>query len=327
MKLFTASINTAIVIFHDILFYVEVLRNKKGKIMNDHIIRGMAAGNEIRFVAGYTREVVETARNIHQTSALSTAALGRLLTGGALMGAMCKNETDVLTLKISGNGIIKSITVTADALSNVKGIIYNKAAELDYKEDGHLNVGAAVGNGTLTVIRDEGMGEPYIGTTKLITGEIGEDLTYYFAESEQIPTSVGLGVLVDRDLSVKHAGGFIIQLLPYASEETVTNLENSLANVNSITDYYNKGMTPEEMMNAIIGKDVFGENVSIEEPIPTKYHCNCSRERVTKALISIGKGELASMIKDGEPVNLHCDFCNKDYTFSIPEIQYIYDHV
>ena len=294
--------------------------------MEDYIIKGLAAGNEIRFLAAYTRASVEEARRIHNTSPLCSAALGRLLTGGALMGAMCKNESDVLTLKVAGDGPIKSITVTADAASNVKGIIYNNSVDLPLKENGHLDVGGGIGNGILTVIRDEGVSEPYVGQTSLVTGEIGEDLTYYFAESEQIPTSVGLGVLIDKDLSIKHAGGFIIQMLPFSSEATVTKLEKRLSEISSVTDFFNSGKSPEDMMRSILGEEVFGEDISIEETRPTAYHCNCSRERVTKALISIGKKELKSMIDDNKPVNLHCDFCNTDYEFSIPEIQYIYDH-
>ena len=293
--------------------------------MKDYIVRGMAAGNEIRFLAAYTRETVETARKTHNTSPVCSAALGRLLTGGALMGAMCKNEDDVLTIKVNGDGPAKSITVTADAKLNVKRLIYNNAVDLPLKSNGHLDVGGAVGRGTLVVIRDEGPGEPYVGQTKLVSGEIGEDLTYYFAESEQIPTSVGLGVLVDRDLSIKHAGGFIIQLLPFATDETITKLENRLANIDSVTNYFNRGMTPEDMMRDILGEEVFGQDIIIEDARDTQYKCNCSRERVTKALISIGKKELKSMIDDGEPVNLHCDFCNSDYEFTIPEIQEIYN--
>ena len=293
--------------------------------MKDYIVRGMAAGNEIRFLAAYTRETVETARKTHNTSPVCSAALGRLLTGGALMGAMCKNEDDVLTIKVNGDGPAKSITVTADAKLNVKGLIYNNAVDLPLKSNGHLDVGGAVGRGTLVVIRDEGPGEPYVGQTELVSGEIGEDLTYYFAESEQIPTSVGLGVLVDRDLSIKHAGGFIIQLLPFATDETITKLENRLANIDSVTNYFNRGMTPEDMMRDILGEEVFGQDIIIEDTRDTQYRCNCSRERVTKALISIGKKELKSMIDDGEPVNLHCDFCNSDYEFTIPEIQEIYN--
>ena len=295
--------------------------------MEDYIIRGMAAGTEIRFVAAYSRQVVEKARQIHNTTPVCTAALGRLLTGGALMGSMCKNEGDVITLKIEGDGPAKKLTVTTDAMSNVKGIIYNPQVDLPLKANGHLDVGGALGKGLLTVIHDEGLSEPYVGQTQLVSGEIGDDLTYYYAESEQIPTSVGLGVLVDRDYTVKHAGGFIIQLLPFASEETITKLEESLSKVQSVTNYFNQGMTPEDMMRSILGEEVFGVDINLEEQrIPTQYKCNCSRERVTKALISIGKTELKSMIDDGEPVNLHCDFCNTDYTFSIPEIQYIYDN-
>ncbi|MBP3233844.1 MAG: Hsp33 family molecular chaperone HslO [Eubacterium sp.] len=295
--------------------------------MKDYIIKGLAAGNEIRFIAGYTRATVEEARRIHNTSPLTSAALGRLLTGGALMGAMCKNDTDVLTLKVSGDGPIKSITVTADAKSNVKGIVYNNSVDLPLKENGHLDVGRAVGKGILTVIRDEGISEPYVGQTALVTGEIGDDLTYYYAESEQIPTSVGLGVLVDRDLSIKHAGGFIIQLLPFASEETITKLEYRLSEISSVTDFFNEGKTPEDMMRSILGEEIFGTDISIEETRSTAYRCNCSRDRVTKALISIGRTEIQSMIDDKKPVNLHCDFCNKDYEFSIPELESLLENL
>lgn len=295
--------------------------------MNDYIIRGMAAGNEIRFLATYTKNTVEAARKTHNTSPVCSAALGRLLTGGALMAAMCKNDDDVLTLKISGTGPIKSITVTADAHLNVKGIIYNNAVDLPLKSNGHLDVGGAVGKGTLVVIRDEGPGEPYVGQTQLVSGEIGEDLTYYFAESEQIPTSVGVGVLVDRDLSIRHAGGFIIQLLPFASEETISKLENRLASIDSVTNYFDKGMTPEDMMRSILGEKVFGHDITIEDKRETQYKCNCSKERVTKALISIGKDELQSMIDDGEPVNLHCDFCNSDYEFSVSELESLLENI
>ncbi len=289
--------------------------------MEDYLIKGMAAGNEIRYFAAYTRESVEKAREIHNTSPVCSAAMGRLLTGGALMGSMCKNDTDVLTLKVEGNGPIHSITVTADAKSNVKGIIYNNNVDLPLKPNKHLDVASAVGLGVLTVIRDEGLKEPYVGTTALMTSEIGDDLTYYFAESEQIPTSVGLGVLVDTDYSIKHAGGFIIQLLPFASEETITKLEESIAKVKSVTEYFDKGMTVEEMMRSIIGEEVFGCDLTIEEKRSVQYKCNCSRERVTKALISIGRKELQSIIDDGEPITMHCDFCNSDYKFEVDEIK------
>ena len=289
--------------------------------MEDYLIKGMAAGNEIRYFAAYTKESVEKAREIHNTSPVCSAAMGRLLTGGALMGSMCKNDTDVLTLKVEGNGPIHSITVTADAKSNVKGIIYNNNVELPLKPNKHLDVASAVGLGVLTVIRDEGLKEPYVGTTALMTSEIGDDLTYYFAESEQIPTSVGLGVLVDTDYSIKHAGGFIIQLLPFASEETISKLEESIAKVKSVTEYFDKGMTVEDMVRSILGEEVFGTDITIEEKRTVQYKCNCSRERVTKALISIGRKELQSIIDDGQPITMHCDFCNSDYKFEVDEIK------
>ena len=283
--------------------------------MKDQIIQGLAFGNEVRFFAAYTKETVNTAQQIHHSYPVCTAALGRLLTGVAMMGAMCKNEDDLITLKIDGDGPIRQATVTADAHGNVKGLLYDPAVELPLKADGHLDVGTAVGHGTLCVIKDLGLKEPYVGQTSLVSGEIGDDLTYYFASSEQIPTSVGLGVLVDTDLSVKHAGGFIIQLLPFASEDTISALEQALGRVRSVTDYFLQDKNPEEMM-----RDILGEIV-IEAERPVRYHCNCDRDRVTKALISLGKKELNEMIAEDKPVTLHCDFCNKDYAFSVDELK------
>ena len=283
--------------------------------MNDQILQGLAFGNEVRFLAAYTKETVNKAQQIHHTYPVCTAALGRLLTGAAMMGAMCKNEEDLITLKIDGDGPIRQAAATADAHGNVKGLLYDPAVELPLKANGHLDVGTAIGHGTLCVIKDLGLKEPYVGQTSLVSGEIGEDLTYYFASSEQVPTSVGLGVLVDTDLSVKHAGGFIIQLLPFASEDTISALEQALGKVRSVTDYFLQGKTPEEMM-----RDILGE-IEIEAVRPVQYHCNCDRERVTKALISLGRKELDEMIADDRPVTLHCDFCNKDYTFSVDELK------
>ena len=283
--------------------------------MNDQILQGLAFGNEVRFLAAYTKETVNKAQQIHHTYPVCTAALGRLLTGAAMMGAMCKNEEDLITLKIDGDGPIRQAAVTADAHGNVKGLLYDPAVELPLKANGHLDVGTAIGHGTLCVIKDLGLKEPYVGQTSLVSGEIGEDLTYYFASSEQVPTSVGLGVLVDTDLSVKHAGGFIIQLLPFASEDTISALEQALGKVRSVTDYFLQGKTPEGMM-----RDILGE-IEIEAVRPVQYHCNCDRERVTKALISLGRKELDEMIADDRPVTLHCDFCNKDYTFSVDELK------
>ncbi len=283
--------------------------------MQDYMITGMAYGNEARFYAAYTREMAEEARRIHNTAPVCTAALGRTLCAGAIMGAMCKNDSDLVTIRIDGDGPIHGITVTANAKAEVKGLVGQTKVELPLKPDKHLDVGQAVGRGTLSVIRDSGMGEPYTGQTTLVSGEIAEDITYYFAESEQIPTTAGLGVLVDRDRTVRHAGGFIIQLLPFASEETISSLEQAIGKVHSVTDYFEKGYSPEDLMKEILGE------IRIEQTIIPKYRCNCSRERVERALISLGRKELQEMIDDGEEVKLHCDFCNKDYVFSIEEIR------
>lgn len=286
--------------------------------MEDYMIQGMAYNNEVRFFAAYSKNLAEEARKIHDTTPVCTAALGRTLTAGAMMGAMCKNDTDVLTIRFTGDGPAKSITVTADAKSNVKGIISNPHVDLPIREsDGHLDVGRAIGHGTLSVIKDMGLKDPYVGQTQIVSGEIAEDLTYYFANSEQVPTVTGLGVLVDTDWSVRHAGGFIIQLLPFASESTISALEDAVAQFTSVTECLNSGETPEDIMNRLL------KDVKVEETRSIKYKCNCDRRRVTKALISLGHKELREMIADGKPINLHCDFCGKDYEFSTAELEII----
>ena len=283
---------------------------------NDVVLQGMAAGNEVRFFLAYTRGLVEKARQIHDTSPIATAALGRSLTAAAMMGAMCKNDPDVLTMQISGDGPLGGITVTADAACRVKGLVKQKDVFLPANKAGHLNVGGAVGHGVLRLIRDVGLKEPYVGQTELVSGEIAEDLTYYFAVSDQIPTSVGLGVLLNKENYVEHAGGFIIQLLPFAKEQTIRWLEEVLAGVHSVTEYFADGYSPEDLVHVLLGADA-----SIEKTTVPEYYCNCSRSRVEKALISIGKAEMESMIRDGEPVTMHCDFCNTDYTFEIDELK------
>ena len=290
--------------------------------VEDYLIQGMAFNNEVRFFAAYSKQIVEEARLIHDTTPVCTAALGRTLTAGAMMGAMLKNDSDLLTLRFNGDGPAKSVTVTADSKSNVKGIISNPHVELPVREsDNHLDVGAAIGHGTLSVIRDTGLKDPYVGQTQIVTGEIAEDLTYYFANSEQIPTVTGLGVLIDTDWTVKHAGGFLIQLLPFASEETISKLEDAVSKFKSVSDYLNSGETPEQMMEHLL------TDIVIEDRRTIQYKCNCDRKRVTKALISLGHKELQSMIADGEPVNLHCDFCGKDYEFSVDELKLIDENI
>lgn len=289
--------------------------------MNDMIIRGMAAENQVRFFAAYTKEVVETARTIHNTTPVATAALGRLLTAGSIMGSMCKNDTDVLTLQIQCSGPIKGLTVTANAKAEVKGYVNNPNVDLPLSAKGKLDVGKALDLGVLSVIKDIGMKEPYVGQTNLVTGEIAEDLTYYFATSEQIPTSVALGVLVDRDLSVRHAGGFIIQLMPFATEELIADLENRLKDFSSITSLMDQGMTPEDMMHKLFD----GYDIELTDSIVPRYQCNCSKERTYKAIASIGRKDIEEMIADNEPIEVGCHFCNKKYIFTVEDLQNMLD--
>ena len=283
--------------------------------MKDQMIQGLAYGTELRFFAAYTKDTVQEAVRIHGTSPVCSAALGRLLTAAAMMGRMEKNDNDLVTLRIDGDGPIGGMTVTADVCGHVKGLISNPFVDIPLKENGHLDVGTAVGRGTLSVIRGAADADPYTGQIQLVTGEIGEDLTYYFAESEQIPTSVGLGVLVDRDLSIMHAGGFILQLLPFASEETISMLEQSLKEHPSVTDMLKEDPDPAGMMRKILG------DITIEDRCDVAYSCSCNRQRVEKALISLGRNELEKLVADGEKIKLHCDFCNKDYEFTTEEIK------
>lgn len=285
--------------------------------MKDIIMRGMAANNQVRFFAAYSKDLVETARSIHNTSPVATAALGRLLTAGAMMGSMCKNDTDILTLQIQCSGPINGLTVTANAKAEVKGYANNPKVMLPPSPQGKLDVGKALDLGVLSVIKDLGLKEPYVGQSNLTTGEIAEDLTYYFATSEQIPTSVALGVLMEKDNTVKHAGGFIIQLMPFADEELITDLENRLKEFSSITSLMDKGMTPEDMMNKLFE----GYDIVFNDSITPAYHCDCSKERVYKAVMSVGKAEIEDMIADGEPIEVGCHFCNKKYIFDIPDLK------
>lgn len=287
--------------------------------MKDYVIRGMAAGNQVRFFAASTRDLVEEARSRHNTSPVVTAALGRLLTAGAMMGAMCKNDTDVITIQIRCSGPIKGLVVTADAAANVKGYAFQNDVMIPPK-NGKLDVGGALDLGVLTVIKDLGLKEPYSGQTQLVTGEIAEDLTYYFAESEQIPTSVALGVLMNKENTVRQAGGFIIQMMPYANEEIISLLEERLKEFSSVTSHLDRGETPEDMIARLFE----GYDYSIEDKIPARFYCNCSKERVERAVISVGRKELASMIEDGEPIEVNCHFCNSHYNFSVDELKAMY---
>lgn len=287
--------------------------------MSDYIVRAVAADNQIRAFAITSRDLVEKARQIHNTSPAATAALGRLLSAGAMMGSMMKGEQDLLTLQIRGDGPLGGITVTADSRAQVKGYVNEPAVLIPANAKGKLDVSGAIGKGMLQVIRDLGMKEPYVGQTELQTGEIAEDLTYHFAASEQIPSSVGLGVLLNRDNTVRQAGGFILQLMPYTEDKVIEQLEKCLARVRSVTELLDQGLTPEGILEELLGE----LGLTINDTIPAAFACNCSKERVEKAIISIGSREIREMIRDGKLIEVKCHFCNQAYTFDIEELKNI----
>lgn len=288
--------------------------------MKDYIVRATAANAQIRAFACTTRNLVETARGAHNTSPVVTAALGRLLTAGSMMGSMMKGEKDVLTLQIHGNGPVQGLTVTADSHGNVKGYANVPDAMMPPNAKGKLDVGGVIGIGFMNVIKDLGMKEPYVGQTVLQTGEIGDDLTYYFVTSEQVPSSVGLGVLMEKDNTVKQAGGFIIQLMPFTEESVIAKLEENLAKIASVTSMLDAGNTPEQMLEIVLE----GFDVEIADTMDTQFACDCSKARVEKALIAIGKKELKDMIDDDKEIEVNCHFCNSHYIFSVEELKTLY---
>lgn len=287
--------------------------------MGDYIVRATAANNQIRAFAATTRDLVEAARAAHNTSPVATAALGRLLTGGAMMGVMMKGEKDLLTLQIKAGGPLEGITVTADSKGNVKGYVGNPNVVIHANDKGKLDVAGAVGVGFMNVIKDMGLKEPYVGQTVLQTSEIAEDLTYYFATSEQVPSSVGLGVLMEKDNTVKQAGGFILQLMPFTEEAVISRLEENLKKVTSVTALLEEGNTPQMLLEKLLE----GFDMEINDTIPTQFYCNCSKERVERALISIGRKDIQEMIDEGKEIEMNCHFCNKNYTFTVEELKKI----
>lgn len=283
----------------------------------DYIVRATAADHQLRAFAVTSKDIVEKAREIHNTSPVATAAIGRLLTAASMMGSMMKGEKDVLTLQIECGGPIGGITVTADSNADVKGYVNNPNVILPPNAQGKLDVSGALGPGFLNVIKDIGLREPYNGQTHLVSGEIAEDLTYYFATSEQAPSSVGLGVLMDKDNHVRQAGGFIIQVMPDTDDEVIDKLEARLGEVHSVTEMLDKGMTPEDILNYVLE----GMDVEILEIVPTQYKCDCSFERVSKVIASLGKKELQEMIDDGKPVEVNCQFCGSHYKFDTEQLK------
>lgn len=287
--------------------------------MSDYIVRATAADSSIRAFAITSKETVETARAAHDTTPVMTAALGRLLSGGAMMGTMMKGKNDLLTLQIQCSGPAKGLTVTADSQGHVKGFASNPHVELPLNDKGKLDVGGALDLGVLSVIKDMGLKEPYVGQCQLQTGEIAEDLTYYFATSEQIPSAVGLGVLVNPDGSVKQAGGFILQLMPFTSDEVIEKLEKRIREIASVTEMLDKGMRPEDILEEILGE----LELEITDTIPAAFQCDCSKDRVSRALASINKKDMDDIIQEGESIEVKCHFCNKAYTFGIDELKEI----
>ncbi len=289
--------------------------------MGDYIIRASAGNGQVRAFAATTRDLVEEARQRHNTSPVATAALGRLLTAGAMMGSMMKGDSDVLTLKIDCGGPIKGLTVTADNRGDVKGYVVDPTVMLPPNDKGKLDVAGALDLGVLSVIEDIGLKEPYVGQTILVSGEIAEDLTYYYATSEQTPSSVALGVLMNTDNTVCCAGGFIIQLMPGASEEIISTLEEKIGKIDSVTSLLEEGRTPEMILDDLLGEFDF----EILDKIDARFYCNCSKERVSNALISLGKKELSEMIADDKPAEVSCQFCGRSYVFEVPELEELLD--
>ena len=290
--------------------------------MEDYIIRATAGKGSVRAFAAVTKQTVEKARSLHHTTPVATAALGRTLTAAAMMGSMLKGEKDILTIQIKGDGPLGGIVATSDSYSRVKGYVFDPQADVPLKWKGKLDVGAAVGRGFLNVIKDIGLKEPYGGSVELVSGEIAEDLTYYFAESEQTPSSVSLGVLIDTDYTVRQAGGMMIQLLPDAEEEIIEKIETRLREMESITTLLEEGKTPEEMLRMIFSD----MELVLLDKLPVAFYCDCSREKVEKALLCIGKEELEAIYQEDGKANIHCHFCNKEYDFTGEDLKRLLDN-
>ena len=285
--------------------------------MSDYMVRATAADGQIRAFAITSKEMTEEARVRHNSSPIVTAALGRAMSAAAMMGSMMKGEKDLLTLQIQGDGPMHGLTVTANANGGVKGYPGVADVILPPNAAGKLNVGGAIGNGVLSVIKDMGLKDPYVGQTDLVSGEIAEDLTYYFAVSEQTPSSVGLGVLMNKDNTVRQAGGFIIQLMPDASEETISVLEQRLAKVSSVTAMLDSGKTPEDILQELLGD----MELAVLDRMAVSFKCGCSKERFARGIASIKKSDIQEMIDAGENIETCCQFCNSKYVFTPDELK------
>ena len=292
--------------------------------MNDYLVRGMSMDGFVKAVAIRSTGLVGEAARIHRTTPNATAAFGRALTAASMMGNMQKTENGSMTLQIKGDGPIGSIVCVSDPVGNVRGYVYEPNVPFEEKYPGKLNVGATVGtDGTLTVIRDLQMKEPYVGSVPLVTGEIGDDVTAYFAQSEQTPTACALGVLIDTDCSVKVAGGYILQLLPGAPEETIVKLEEGIRRAGAVTPMLEQGMTPEDILGQVCG-DL---GILFLETTEVSYKCYCTKERVEAALISLGRKELTEIMEEGKPFPVECQFCDTVYTFTPEDIKKLLEKV
>ena len=286
--------------------------------MKDYLVRGMSMDGFVKVVAIRSTQIVREAARIHKTTPNATAAFGRALTAASMMGNMQKVENGSMTMQIRGGGPIGGITVVSDPIGNVRGCVTEPKVPLEEKHPGKLDVGATVGtDGTLTVIRDLQMKEPYIGSTELISGEIGDDVTAYFAQSEQTPTACALGVLVDRDMSVKVAGGYLVQLLPGAPDEVIDALEDGIKRAGAVTAMLEAGLTPEDILGQVCGS----LGVVFMETAEVSYKCYCSRERVESALISLGRKELTEIMEEGKNFPVECQFCDTVYSFTPEDIR------
>ena len=291
--------------------------------MSDYIIKATAGKGSVRAFACLSTKTCEEARKAHNTSPVVSAALGRMLSAGLMMGSMMKNDKDLTTLKIEGSGPMKGVLVTADNKGGVKGYPFNPLVIIPPNSKGKLDVAEAIGVGILTVISDTGLKEPYVGQVELISGEIAEDIAYYYASSEQVPSVVALGVLMNKDNTVKAAGGFIIQLMPGTDEEVIEKIEEKIGSIAPVTTLISEGKSPEDILKLILG-DL---NLEINEKIEAGFRCNCSRKRIEKALISIGRKELETMVNENKPIEVGCHFCNKKYNFNVNDIEQILEEV
>lgn len=286
--------------------------------MADHIVNAITSNGAIRVVAADTTELCNRAQEIHKMSPTAAAALGRTLTAAAIMGSMLKSSDDSLTVQLAGGGPIGRVVAVSDGKASVKGYVDNPLVDLPLNEKGKLDVGGAIGrDGMLSIIRDLGLKEPYVGQVPLVNGEVAEDLTSYYATSEQLPTAVALGVLVDVDYTIKAAGGFILQVLPGAYDEDIDNVEKTVQSISSVTDMLSSGKNPKDIVEQLL-KDY---EIEYFEDVPTAYKCDCSRDRTDRALISIGREELSKIIEEDGKAEITCHFCDNVYEYTKQQLE------